>query len=176
MRWERMGLDRVMSAGVRRLLAAAVHPVVETVNCMSTDSGRGATIEPLEGRTMLSITWVNRNTPGEGEASFVAVYGGDAARAIAIVDRAIEDWEAVVTDFGYADLSNDFELDVNAASLAIVVSNTTGRCLKRSDARIVSVSVKPSTRGISTSESTRSAPDSRRTCQASTPSTASSTS
>src|SRR5262249_37780354 len=59
-----------------------------------------------------------------------------------------------------------------SASLASAVSRITGKSRNRFDDRIASVSANPSIRGISMSDTTRSAPDRWSSCHASAPSTA----
>ena len=80
-------------------------------------------LEPLESRIVLSsITWTNRGADG-----FDAAFGADAAEARAIVDAAIDSWEAVIRDFnyanvgdaGYAPLANTYDLGLSARNLNV---------------------------------------------------------
>jgi len=87
----------------------------------------------LEDRRLLAVVWINRGTAATDTDSFGATYGANAAIARQIVDRAVQDWSAVITDFNY-DGDNDpatdniYQLTVNAADLgggSRGVANTT---------------------------------------------------
>lgn len=71
--------------------------------------------EPLEARRLLAvdIVWLNRGLDG-----FDTFYGANAAAARNVVDRAIADWEQVITSFNRIDGTNVLELTINAASLS----------------------------------------------------------
>ena len=83
-------------------------------------SSRSLNVECLEDRRLLSIIlWTNRGVNGGADTdNFAATYGAATAPvARAIVDRAIDDWEAVIADFNYAGGGNTYNLIVNAADL-----------------------------------------------------------
>jgi len=73
-------------------------------------------LEPLESRLLLSadatIVWVNR---GDASDNFNDVFGANAAAARAVIDAAIDSWNSVITDFHYADGSNQFDLTLSMA-------------------------------------------------------------
>jgi MBG domain (YGX type)/Bacterial Ig domain/Bacterial Ig-like domain (group 3) len=77
--------------------------------------------EVLEDRRMLSITWVNRYAADGvslGNNNFDVVFdkGTDTSArtaAIAVVQAAIDDWARVITNFHYADGSNDFKITIS---------------------------------------------------------------
>lgn len=88
---------------------------------------RGSTrlgIEALEERRLLAvINWTNRGVNGGADNdNFQAVYGNMAEEARAIVDRAINDWEAAIIDFNYGSVggagepavANTFDVEVTA--------------------------------------------------------------
>jgi hypothetical protein len=77
--------------------------------------------ESLEGRQLLStINWINKGTgAGAGDTDgFNAQFGSDATVARSIVQRAIDDWEAVIVDFNGAGGRNSFDLTISTGSLA----------------------------------------------------------
>jgi hypothetical protein len=84
--------------------------------------GTRLAIEPLVRRELLAIMWANPAT-----ATFDDFYDDHAALARSIVERAIADWNEVITNFNYAedsdgnpnnDLNNTFNLSVIAESLS----------------------------------------------------------
>ena len=82
-------------------------------------------VEPLESRQLLStINWTNR-----GVSDGFTVYGVNANTARGIVDRAIDDWEQVISNFNFTGGGNTFNLTVTGASMASgsrgVCNNTT---------------------------------------------------
>jgi hypothetical protein len=71
-------------------------------------------LEPFEPRLLLStITWTNRGTTDQ----FNAVYGANANIARAIIDRVLDDWELIVTNFNYISGSNNYNVTVRAQDL-----------------------------------------------------------
>ena len=87
----------------------------------STRAAAASVLEPLEGRRYLStINWVNKGTgPGAGDTdSFNAIFGANATVARSIVQRGIDDWERVITDFNGTGGRNTFTLNVTATNLA----------------------------------------------------------
>ena len=78
----------------------------------SIDSAIRFACEPLEQRVLLAtINWVNRVASDN-----FSVYGADTNLARSIVDRAIGDWERVITNFNYSGGSNTFNLTLTAQS------------------------------------------------------------
>ncbi len=88
--------------------------------------GRGVKlgVEQLEDRRLLAvINWTNRGVNGGADNdNFQAVYGNMAEEARAIVDRAINDWEAAIIDFNFSSVggvgepanANTFDVEVSA--------------------------------------------------------------
>jgi hypothetical protein len=91
--------------------------------------GAVASFEALETRRMLSVVnWVNKGTgAGAGDTDdFNAIFGADATIARVIVQRAVDDWERVITDFkGFAG-RNTFDLTVSADAMAAGTAANTG--------------------------------------------------
>lgn len=84
---------------------AAVGVIVRRAVC--------CTCEPLEHRVLLStITWTNRAISDN-----YGIYGGNANIARAITDRAIDDWERVITHFNGAGGRNTYSLNISAAAI-----------------------------------------------------------
>jgi hypothetical protein len=73
-----------------------------------------AVCQALEARRLLAIniTWANRATTDN-----FGIYGADAGQARTIVDRAINDWEAVITSFNRSGGSENFTLNITAAPI-----------------------------------------------------------
>jgi hypothetical protein len=71
-------------------------------------------VELLEAREVPAILWVNRGNDG-----FDAVYGANAAAARAVVDQAIDDWEAAIPSFNYDSplLNNTLQVAISAMPL-----------------------------------------------------------
>ncbi|VTT97802.1 ipt tig fg-gap repeat-containing protein : Integrins alpha chain protein OS=Chthoniobacter flavus Ellin428 GN=CfE428DRAFT_5229 PE=4 SV=1 [Gemmataceae bacterium] len=71
-------------------------------------------VEVLEAREVPAILWVNRGNDG-----FDAVYGANAAAARAVVDQAIDDWEAAIPSFNYdsPSLNNTLQVSISATPL-----------------------------------------------------------
>ncbi len=74
-------------------------------------------IEPLEERRLLAIVWTN-----EFSNNFSTIYGTNSAIATQLVNRAIDNWEAVITDFNYDGdnnplTNNTYNLTVTAGDL-----------------------------------------------------------
>ena len=74
-----------------------------------------AVCQALEVRRLLAIniTWANRATTD----NFATEYGTNAAQARTIVDRAIQDWEAVITSFNRSGGTENYTLNVFAAPI-----------------------------------------------------------
>ncbi len=79
-------------------------------------------IEPLEGRRLLAIVWAN-----EFGVNDFDIYGNDEVYARDMVNRAMDDWDRVITDFNYDgdtnpnttnSLNDTYTLTINAATLA----------------------------------------------------------
>ena len=92
----------------------------------STTKMKQLRFEQLEDKRLLAIMWANEFDNGANDPLF-NLYGADEATARVIVNRAIDDWEAVVTDFNYDGdnnpttvnaLSDTFQLTVRAAALS----------------------------------------------------------
>ena len=76
--------------------------------------------EQLEDKTLFAVVWANEHGTGANDPNF-QVYGPDEILARAIVNRAIDDWNAVIPDQNY-DNDDDPE-DGNGLSLVILASN-----------------------------------------------------
>jgi len=79
----------------------------------TSHSSRRLMLEPLEERRLLAIVWDN-----EIIANGFDTYGDDEIYARALVNRAIDDWERVITDFNYdgdsnPETDNEFNLDIS---------------------------------------------------------------
>jgi hypothetical protein len=88
-----------------------------------------AACEPLEVRRLLStINWVNKGTgAGAGDTDdFNAMFGVNATAARNIVQRAIGDWERVISDFNGFAGRNTFDLTVDADAMAAGTAASTG--------------------------------------------------
>ncbi len=57
-------------------------------------------MEALEDRRLLAITWANEFGTGSENPDF-GIYGTNEIYAREIVNRAIKDWSAVITDFNF---------------------------------------------------------------------------
>jgi hypothetical protein len=94
-------------------------------------------IERLENRRLLAIIWANEFvTSGPDNPDFAIYSSNNEAVARQIVNRAISDWNAVLTNFNYAEdsdanpnnnLNNTFNLKVLAQPLSAV---TRGRKIR----------------------------------------------
>jgi hypothetical protein len=86
---------------------------------------RSLRFESLEDRRLLStITWSNRGSgPGDNSDGFVTLFAGNAGLARQIVDRAIDDWEAVIQNFNYSGGGNTFNLQVTPANITAIASS-----------------------------------------------------
>src|SRR6185295_13614573 len=100
---------------LRKLLGLAPHRHVRLLH--ATQSRPQRRFETLESRRMLAIVWVNEGNENNDSDDFNQYYGANAAAARQIVHAAINDWNAVVTDFNFSG-SEDFELLVEATPLA----------------------------------------------------------
>ncbi len=86
---------------------------------------RTLSFEALESRRMLStISWTNRGSgaPGDDPDGFIALFGSSAGLARQIVDRAIDDWEAVIQNFNFAGGGNTFNLQVVTGNITAIAS------------------------------------------------------
>jgi hypothetical protein len=82
--------------------------------------------EHLENRKMLAIAWINQGIPGNDADDFQDVYGAaNAVIARQLVNRAIDNWGAVITDFRY-DTDNDPATN-NTFNLTVVAASISGR-------------------------------------------------
>ena len=85
-------------------------------------SRRKCRFELLENRRLLSINWANEF---DAANQFNDTYGSNALIARQLVNRAIEDWEAIISDFNFDGdqnpltnlLNNTFTLNIFAAEL-----------------------------------------------------------
>ncbi len=80
---------------------------------------RLARFETLETRCMLAIDWVN--AVGANAFNSNGVFNSqEEAVAREIINRAIDDWEAVIQSFNYADntLNDTYTLNINAGLIA----------------------------------------------------------
>ena len=64
----------------------------------------------VEVRSENGIIWVNRGDASDGVD---AVFGTNAAAVRAVVDAAVDNWNRVVTDFGYGEGTNNFALTLS---------------------------------------------------------------
>ncbi|MGE3642162.1 MAG: hypothetical protein AB7G28_26700, partial [Pirellulales bacterium] len=84
---------------------------------------RRGLFESLEERMVLStINWSNRGSAGSDTDGFNGLFGGNANLARQIVDRAIDDWEAVIANFNYSGGGNTFTLQVQPAAITAIAS------------------------------------------------------
>lgn len=86
-------------------------------------------VEPLEIRRLLAtISWVNKGTgAGVGDLDdFNAIYGTNANLARSIVQRAIDDWEAVIANFNGSGGRNTFNLTLSATAFSGGLRGSTG--------------------------------------------------
>jgi len=86
------------------------------------NTNRRLRIEQLEDKRLLTIVWANEF----GTNDFDTEYGADEVIARTIVNRAIDDWNSVLTSFNYAEdndanpsnnLNDEFQLNVLAIDL-----------------------------------------------------------
>jgi hypothetical protein len=97
---------------------------------------RQASFESLEPRNLLAVVWLNEGNAANDSDSFKNFYGTSLAPlARSIVDRAVADWNRVITNFNYVEdtdsnpnnnLSNTFQLTLSAANLGPGLRGTTG--------------------------------------------------
>ena len=82
--------------------------------------------EQLEDKRLLAIVWANEHDIGANDPQF-NTYGLNEATARTIVNRAIDNWEAVITDFNYDGdnnpntvngLNDTYQLTVSAGTFA----------------------------------------------------------
>jgi hypothetical protein len=76
--------------------------------------------ETLEARRLMTVVWGNQGSPSVDSDNFNAVYGGNATIARTLVNRAIADWNSVVTSQG-AGVPN-YTLSVTAGAIANTAS------------------------------------------------------
>lgn len=86
------------------------------------NNSRSLRMECLENRTMLAIDWINQGAIGNDIDDFEVHYGQEnAVLARSIVNRAIDDWNSVITDQDFDNdndaETNDFQLEVFADDL-----------------------------------------------------------
>jgi hypothetical protein len=89
----------------------------------------GHVCEPLEQRKLLStINWINKGTGGGGGDTddFNSLYGASATTARNIVQRAIDDWERVITNFNGTGGRNTYDLTIDAQALGPGGRGSTG--------------------------------------------------
>lgn len=72
--------------------------------------------EQLEDKRPLAIVWANEFGTGVNDPNFDDEYQGDEVVARSIVNRAIDDWEAVINSFNYdvdsdGNRSNDLDVE-----------------------------------------------------------------
>ena len=96
----------------------------------STASSKRLRLEQLEDKRLLAIVWANEFGTGLNDPDFDDEYLADEFIARAIVNRAIDDWNAVVTDQNFDndnnDETNDFQLNVFADDLGDGLRGQTG--------------------------------------------------
>ena len=77
--------------------------------------------EQMEDRCLLAIVWANEFSTNTDDPLFDDVYLDNEVVARAIVNRAIDDWNAVITDQDFDNdnnpATNDFQLNVFAKSI-----------------------------------------------------------
>ncbi len=77
--------------------------------------------EQLEDKRLLAIVWANEFDTGLNDPSFDNEYLADEVVARSIVNRAIDDWNAVITDQDFDNdnnpATNDFQLNVLADTI-----------------------------------------------------------
>jgi len=93
----------------------------------SVTRGKRLRLEQLEDKRLLAIVWANEFGTGADDPDFDDVYGADEVVARAIVNRAIDDWGSVITDFNYDNdnnpnttipgLGGTFNLDISAGAI-----------------------------------------------------------
>ncbi|MEX0938641.1 MAG: hypothetical protein WDZ59_12340 [Pirellulales bacterium] len=69
---------------------------------------------------LTTIVWSNRGSASFDSDGFGSLFGTDAALARSIVDRAIDDWEAVIDDFNFDGRANSYDLVVQTGELDAV--------------------------------------------------------
>lgn len=83
----------------------------------------------------MAIVWGNKGSATSNTDGFNTQYGSNAALARTIVDRAVADWNSVITNFNYGPgvgMPTNFDLDVSATTLntgergATAVTNSWG--------------------------------------------------
>lgn len=84
---------------------------------LASRSGRRRSFEMLEERRLLAINWTNAATN-----NFGTVFGADAPVAVALVNRAIADWEDVIADFNYDNDSNPSTVNFRNNTYNITIS------------------------------------------------------
>jgi hypothetical protein len=113
---------RIPARPVRSFLAA-LNPFGGSVDRqLDWKRGRQLRVEGLEDRRLLAIVWANRGDAVTDSDGFNVTYGAMAGVARLNIERAIADWNAVITDFNYdgdgnPTTDNGFTLTVMATDL-----------------------------------------------------------
>ena len=109
---------------MRSLSIRSPRPSRHAVSSGRVERAAVTACQPLESRLLMAIDilWTNRATTDN-----FGIFGSSAAQARTIVDRAIADWEAVITSFNRSGGSNTFSVSVSAGAIdGRGVSNVTG--------------------------------------------------
>jgi CSLREA domain-containing protein len=88
--------------------------------------GRPLAIESLESRNLLAVMWINKGSASINSDGFNTNFPGSSEIARSIAQRAVDDWNAVIDSFNYAedldtnpsnDLNDVFDLTISALNL-----------------------------------------------------------
>src|SRR5262245_4296702 len=81
--------------------------------------------EPLEGRMMLTITWVNKGvSSGDDNDRFDLVFGSLAGQARNVVEAAIDFWGRSNNSFNYGDGGNNiYEMKIQMNELPLAAGS-----------------------------------------------------
>jgi Ca2+-binding RTX toxin-like protein len=87
---------------------------IPTTRKPAINLGSKYSLEGLENRLLLSISWINQGDPSDG---FDSAFGSDAAAARAVVVEAIDSWERVITNFNFTPGNgNDHQVTISMAT------------------------------------------------------------
>jgi len=95
-------------------------------NGNKTNTNRRLRIEQLEDKRLLAIVWANEfGTAAQGNDPGLGTYGANEVYAREIVNRAIDDWNSVITDQNFDNdndplTNNGFLLNISAFDFATV--------------------------------------------------------